>query len=176
MGKKIQTSNFKVQSSNTKGFTLIELLITLSIIGILATFGVVSYTKVLSSGRDTTRKADLASIQSALEQYRADQGYYPRTLDLMSPLISGSSFTGSGGKVYLKQFPKDPNKSSYSYRAIPSTCVNFSAVPSTYCTDYCLYASLESLPSGYTLSSSCSFPPAPWPPTAKPYNFAVSRP
>lgn len=100
-----------------KGFTLVELLVVLSIIAVLSTVAIASYTSFLKNARDTKRKADLNFIQSALEQYHADQKYYPAAiapaencqgykdgwLMLRCPLKSPD-----GGKVYLSEVPTDP--------------------------------------------------------------------
>lgn len=106
-----------------KGFTLVELLITVSIIVLLSTIGMVTYSQVLKNGRDAKRQSDLKIIQSALEQYRADQGSYPATI------IFGGALTNAG-KTYLKVIPQDPTMSpDYSYVGSG--------------TDYCLYAQVE---------------------------------
>ena len=80
------------------GFTLIELLIVISIIGVLMTIGIITYSKFLKDGRDTRRQADLKQIQSSLERYRADHGDYPTALTYLSGLlptdpVSGDTYT-----------------------------------------------------------------------------------
>ena len=60
-----------------RAFTLIELLVVISIIGVLAAFtvttiGVVTRNKYISAAR-----SDMASIQTALERYKAQYGFYP---------------------------------------------------------------------------------------------------
>lgn len=105
------------------GFTLIELLVTISIIAIITAIGFVAYSTVSKQGRDAKRQSDLKSIQSALEQYRADQGNYPASLTF------GGSLT-SGGRAYLNVVPTDPTGSpEYNYTVSSSS--------------YCLYANLE---------------------------------
>lgn len=54
---------------NLKGFTLIELLVVMAIIGILAGIVVVSVNPARARARDTKRKADLKTLQNALESY-----------------------------------------------------------------------------------------------------------
>lgn len=54
---------------NQLGFTLIELLITLSIIAVLSVLGLVIFTNVQRTSRDTQRKADIDSIASSMEQH-----------------------------------------------------------------------------------------------------------
>ena len=144
-----------------RGFTLVELLITVSIIAILSVIGLVIYTKFIQNARDAKRQADLKSIQSALEQYFADQFKYPAksisTLDCPSngkfAVVTGldCSFKDSTGtKTYINIIPKDPFSNpvnQYRYEALPSGCDNLV----TNCTNYCLYADLEST----SITNSC---------------------
>lgn len=140
--------------SPKKGFTLVELLVTISIIGILSVIGMVAYSSVLRQGRDSKRQSDLRSIQSALEQYYADQFYYPAGITV------GSALT-AGGKTYLNTIPSDPTGSpQYSYTASPDGCDN----TTVKCSSYCLYAKLENSSPG---TGNC---------TNTAYNFAVTPP
>lgn len=133
------------------GFTLIELLITISIIAILAAIGLVVYSNVIKQGRDSKRQSDLRSVQSALEQYYADQFAYPASMT-----FDGSALS-AGGRTYLNNTPIDPT-SNPNYAYIASGC-------SPNCTSYCLYAVLENSSPGV---GSCS--------TNGSYNFAVVPP
>ncbi|MBU1031753.1 type II secretion system GspH family protein [Patescibacteria group bacterium] len=113
------------------GFTLIELLITISIIATLSAIGFVSYSIVMKQGRDAKRQSDLRSIQSALEQYYADQFSYP-----VAPLpASGNPLESlDNSKTYLNQMPTDPNPSnSYCYAQAGNSyelCAKLEVVPS----------------------------------------------
>ncbi|BDV43351.1 type II secretion system pseudopilin OxpG [Geotalea uraniireducens] len=82
---------------NRKGFTLIELMIVLTIIGILASIAVPNYRISLIKAREAVLKEDLHTMNSAIDQYWADQGKYP---DSLQDLID---------KNYLpKVLPTDP--------------------------------------------------------------------
>ncbi len=141
------------------GFTLIELLITISIIGILSVIGIVVYTSVLKQGRDSKRQSDLRSIQSALEQYYSDQGFYPQLLG-SSPVVSFSSLTSSTGngqsplpspvKTYLNNIPND-SSAPYAYFGYKDTSLNGCNCNNvgTKCNGYCLYAKLENSNPGF---------------------------
>ena len=67
------------QHTGVAGFTLIELLAVVVIILILTglVIRVAGYTQYRMAV--STTKAQLANIQAALEMYKADWGYYPRT-------------------------------------------------------------------------------------------------
>ncbi len=123
--------------SSGKGFTLVELLVTVSIISILSAVGLVVFTSVMKQGRDSKRQSDLRSIQSALEQYYADQMYYPQT-SILDPLLnSGGAFTNGAGKTYMNSLPKDPTGTDrYHYEGLPASCT-------TNCSSYCLYANFD---------------------------------
>jgi len=63
------------------GFTLIELLIVISIIGILASLTLVSYSGAQKQARDSQRKSDLGQIKNSLENYAGtNNGMYPTTV------------------------------------------------------------------------------------------------
>jgi len=60
-----------------KGFTIVELLIVIVVIGILATLVIVTFTGIQQKARNTKRQTDINAIQSHLEAYKAQNGYYP---------------------------------------------------------------------------------------------------
>jgi len=127
---------------SNKGFTLVELLVTISILAILMTIAMISYGNVQKNARDNKRKSDISTIQSALEQYHSDQGYYPTSSDFNIPVTVTSLVFGT--KTYLSKVPF-PASGTYSYTASsvssPSviTCNN----TTTRCINYCLYATVE---------------------------------
>lgn len=91
---------------NTFGFTLFELLVAISIIGILVSIGMASYSAAQKRARDARRKEDLKTLQTALEQYYSVAGAYP------NPCYDGESGAlGSGDSTFLDSFPVDPKNS-----------------------------------------------------------------
>lgn len=167
------------------GFTLIELLVVISIIAILSTIGLLTYSSVLEQGRDSKRQADLRLIQSALEQYHADQKFYPKPftsfrdcedglngylhmiLDTECPLKDPT-----GTKTYLNKVPKDPiSANSYykytSFNPRQSICINSTDYK---CTSYCLFAKMENSGNAVSIPTQCvSTLPAE-------YNYVVTPP
>lgn len=166
------------QAANKKvrGFTIIELLIVLSIIALLSAAGIAIYSGVSRNGRDTRRQSDIRSVQSALEQYNADQFFYPTAIPAVdSPFLnsSGNPNSVSTTKTYLGAIPKDPTTSTatpYVYQKSPGTCDNVAGT-GTRCSAYCIYARMENAGNAVTAPTNCSYTGS-----FTSYNFAVTVP
>ena len=120
------------------GFTLVELLVVISIFGILASIGLVSFESSQARSRDAQRKSDLKEIGSALELFYSDYGqYHPSSNGQIeacpfdSVKRTGSLCTwgvsefrdvdGSGNTktTYFKVLPKDSsNGHTYFYKGV----------------------------------------------------------
>ena len=91
------------------GFTLIELMIVMSLIVILASIGLTLYTNSVIRAKESVLKEDLFRMRDAIDQYYADKGKYPVTLD---SLVS---------EKYLRSIPVDPfTNSADTWRSIQS--------------------------------------------------------
>ena len=91
------------------GFTLIELMIVMSLIVILASIGLTVYTNSVIRAKESVLKEDLFRMRDAIDQYYADKGKYPVTLD---SLVS---------EKYLRSIPLDPfTNSADTWRSIQS--------------------------------------------------------
>lgn len=114
---KFNEGGFKV----VYGFTLIELLVVISIIGIISAISLFALQGSRESGRNARRQADLETIRSALEMYKADCNVYPASLPSVGSSLTGvpgtTNCAGPGVSVtYLSSVPGDPSSSgSYSY-------------------------------------------------------------
>jgi general secretion pathway protein G len=88
----------RVRSSSLRqsGFTLLELMIVISIIIILAIIVLPQYQKTVLQARESVLKDDLAQMRKLLDQYAADKGQLPQSLEDLS----------SSG--YLREVPVDP--------------------------------------------------------------------
>ena len=72
------------------GFTLIELLVVVSLIGILITVGLNSFSNAQQKGRDSRRKEDLKAISTSLVAYYKDNvAFAPK--NTISPAIEFAS-------------------------------------------------------------------------------------
>ena len=92
-----------------RGFTMIELLVVMTLIVILATMGMTQYKTSQVYAREAVLKEDLFRMRDAIDQYYADKGQYPSTIDA---LVSDG---------YLRKVPEDPfTKNSTSWQTVPA--------------------------------------------------------
>src|SRR2546428_14027759 len=85
-----------IRNSQSKCFTLLELMIVISIIIILAAVALPQYQKTIMHARETVLRDDLFRMRSLIDQYAADKGKLPLSLD---DLVSAG---------YLREVPNDP--------------------------------------------------------------------
>ncbi len=104
--------------SKQKGFTLIELLVVIAIIAILAAVVLVALGNAAQSARDSTRKADLNSVMTAMELYNTTNGAFPAAgvcaaNGVIAAASGGTICNGSplsdGTTTYIAVLPTDPN-------------------------------------------------------------------
>lgn len=85
-----------IRNSQSKGFTLLELMIVISIIIILVSVALPQYQKTIMHARETMLSYDLDTMRKLIDQYAADKGKLPQSLD---DLVTAG---------YMREVPKDP--------------------------------------------------------------------
>src|SRR5215831_8946373 len=68
-------------SLHSAGFTLLELMIVISIIIILVSVALPQYQKTIMHARETMLRYDLDTMRKLIDQYAADKGKLPQSLD-----------------------------------------------------------------------------------------------
>jgi general secretion pathway protein G len=105
---KVQSSKFKVQS----GFSLLELMIAMFILIILLSVAVPTYRIAVQHARETVLAENLWQMRRAIDQYTADKGKLPQSLD---DLVAAG---------YLREKPKDPITDTTEWNEIMGEDIN----------------------------------------------------
>ncbi len=126
-------------------FTITELLIVVVIIAALALLAFWAVRTQVLKGYDARRKADIARIKVAVEEYEKDHDCYPPSeLVVCDP--------GTGLRPYIEKIPCDPRTgASYFYDHDGSECPKW----------YRFYTTLENLESSGDFNYSSGSPNAP---------------
>ncbi|MEK6645871.1 MAG: type II secretion system protein [Candidatus Firestonebacteria bacterium] len=98
-----------VKINNKKGFTLIELIFVITILGVLYAVAQVVITGKITKAKETALKENLYVMRKSIDDYYADKGKYPDTLqDLVE-------------EKYIRKIPDDPfTKSDQTWVIISS--------------------------------------------------------
>lgn len=67
-----------------QGFTIVELLIVIVVIGILALLVITTYGGIQQKARNSKRQTDIKSLQTQIEAFFSQNGYYPNKTDMNS--------------------------------------------------------------------------------------------
>ncbi len=107
--------------ASTSAFTIVELLVVLTIILVLAGLILATSGYVHNKGARSRAEAEIAALSAALENYKADNGIYPRdttstTTDTLAALTD---------RNYSSKNPPDPIPSSYSPSDASYTAASF---------------------------------------------------
>ena len=103
------TRRLTLRRQGEQGWTLIELMIVVTLIMLLASLSLVQYRNSITRAKEGTLKAQLFIMRDAIDQYYADKGKYP---DSLQTLVS---------EQYLRQVPRDPfTESSDTWQTIPA--------------------------------------------------------
>lgn len=138
-----------------KGFTFIEILVVVTIIALLTSIGIVSYSQFAKQSRDARRKADLEQIRSAVEMYRSNNGFYPKTNPFtFSSCTAPGGLTDTNGVTYLSKAPVDPKCAS-----TPQSTYCYAPSPDGLGTSYTVGAYLEAASGSCTCTGGCGANP-----------------
>lgn len=79
-----------------RGFTLVELLVVLSIVALLLSLAAPRYFQHVDRSKEVVLRENLATLRDALDQYHADKGLWPESLEVLAR------------EHYLRAVPIDP--------------------------------------------------------------------
>jgi general secretion pathway protein G len=90
-----------------KGFTLVELLVVMAILGILVAIAVPQLQQAPIRAKEATLREDLFTFRTCLDQFYADKGHYPDTLQTLVT------------EKYIRKIPIDPfTKSADTWQVV----------------------------------------------------------
>lgn len=96
------------------GMTLIEIMVVVTILGIIATLVTVNVIGRLDQAKVTAGKTQIKNLETALDEFRRDNGFYPSTEQGMKALVEkpgvGRAVANYPRGGYLKgnAIPRDP--------------------------------------------------------------------
>ena len=90
--------NQKRRRKQEEGFTLVELMVVIVIIGLLATIVAINVLPSGDKARVTRAKADISTIEGALDMYKLQNGAYPTTAQGLAALVTAPA--GSNTATY----------------------------------------------------------------------------
>jgi general secretion pathway protein G len=100
-----------------QGFTLVEMMVVVVIIGLLATVVAINVLPSQDRAMVTKAKADIATLEQAIETYRLDNLDFPADLQALvaaPPGLANPDRYRPGG--YVRRLPQDPWGQPYQYR------------------------------------------------------------
>jgi len=90
-------------------FTLIEIMFVVGILVILIGIGWVAGAKILRKSADTQINAELKMIQTAIDIYKTDKGFYPSEDNIVNQVKDLKVIPTNNGQFY------DPYDEQYKY-------------------------------------------------------------
>lgn len=117
MNKNKETSINLHQNTSAHGFTLLELLVVLMILGLLAGLVGPRVFANISKSEVKVARAQIAALETALENYRVDTGRLPtQEQGLIALDKAPSNETKWAGPYLKKSMPLDPWGNPYQFR------------------------------------------------------------
>ena len=144
----------------SQGFTIVELLIVIVVIGILALLVITTYSGIQAKARNSKRQTDVQSLQTQLEAFFSQNGYYPSRTDMNTASWLSTNMKSLDQNALID--PSNPTQSttlvngaaakSYSYQVTDSAGASCE-VTDTNCAQYTLTATYEGTVNGATTYS-----------------------
>jgi len=101
-----------------RGFTLLELLVVVAIIALLVGYVAPRYFSQVGKSEIGLARAQIDSVEKALDQYRLDTGHYPSTEQGLAALQARPANEQKWSGPYMrKAIPPDPWGQPYRYQS-----------------------------------------------------------
>ena len=139
-----------------QGFTIVELLIVIVVIGILALLVITTYSGIQAKARNSKRQTDVQSLQTQLEAFFSQNGYYPSLTDVNSgswlstnmKSLDQNALIDPSNPTSSKTLVASPAAKSYSYQVTQSDGSTSCESDDTTCAKYTLTGTYEGTVNG----------------------------
>jgi len=151
--------SLKKRNLGNRGFTIVELLIVIVVIGILALLVITTYSGIQAKARNAKRQTDIQAIQTQLEAFFSENGYYPSLANMNSSTWLSTNMKSLDQNALIDPSNSDHSKTladtatakQYAYHVTTSDDKTCGATdPATDCAKYTLTAEYEGTVNGST--------------------------
>lgn len=108
------------KTKRQQGFTLLEVMVVLVIIGLLVAIVAPNVLDNQDKAMVQKARADISSLEQALEMYRLDNFTYPSSEQGLNALVTKPSIAPEPRNYrdngYIRRLPTDPWGNAYQYR------------------------------------------------------------
>jgi type IV pilus assembly protein PilA len=151
----ISLKNIKDRRNQEKGFTIVELLIVIVVIGILALLVITTYSGIQQKARNAKRQSDMQALQTQLEAFYSQNGYYPSLTDMNSQTWLAANMKSLDQEALIdpsntsssKTLVAAPVAKSYAY-AVSNSAGTSCESDDTTCAQYTVTATYEGTDNG----------------------------
>lgn len=115
--------DFALNGKGYKGFTLIELIVTITIILIITSIGLVSYVTAQQNARDSRRRQDVNAIINAISLWQQTQANTSSLPSALSAMVNSAGLTSGTGALttnFINRVPEDPSCANPASPTVPS--------------------------------------------------------
>ena len=111
--------DIRTRPASEAGFTLVELMVVVVILGLLATVVMINVLPSQDRAMREKAKADISTLEQAVETYRLEMLTYPTTAQGLQALVQAPAGLSrperyrDGG--YIRRLPDDPWGNPYQY-------------------------------------------------------------
>jgi len=107
-----------IAAQRQRAFTLIEIMVVVIILGILAATIIPQFAGTTYDAKVARAKADITTLESALERFYLHMSRYPKTEEGLASLVAPPPGAGDNWRgPYIKDLRNDPWNKPYAYRS-----------------------------------------------------------